>query len=55
LKTMCAWCNRETGEKDDKGVNGTSHGICKECFTRLMRELEDEIHTDRGNKNDARF
>ena len=52
---MCAWCNRETGEKDGKGVNGISHGICRECFARLMSEMESKSYIDGSDKNDARF
>ena len=35
MKIVCAWCGRDIGEKDGKGVEGISHGVCKECFDRL--------------------
>ena len=31
MNLVCAWCDRDLGEKDGKGETGTSHGICKEC------------------------
>jgi len=55
VKTVCAWCNKETGEKDGKGIKGISHGMCEECFARLMRDVENKIHTNGGDKNAARF
>ena len=33
MKVVCAWCKKELGEKEGKGV---SHGICKPCKERLL-------------------
>ena len=31
LKIICAWCGKDMGEKNNKGLEGVSHGICDEC------------------------
>ena len=31
VKVTCAWCGKDMGEKDGRGVEGVSHGICEEC------------------------
>lgn len=36
-KVICAWCDKDLGEKE--GVVGTSHGICSECHS-FAREKE---------------
>lgn len=30
IKRICAWCNKEMGEKEAEG-EGATHGICPEC------------------------
>jgi hypothetical protein len=35
MKVVCSWCGRDTGEKDGKGIEGVSHGICGECVAKL--------------------
>ena len=40
---MCARCGKDMGEKDGKGVEGVSHSWCKECFAKLMAEVENKI------------
>ncbi|HEX7586553.1 MAG TPA: hypothetical protein VF390_02890 [Patescibacteria group bacterium] len=30
IKRICAWCNKELGEKEAEG-EGATHGICPEC------------------------
>ena len=39
--TKCAWCNKimEKQESDEL----TSHGICEECYSRIKKEIEDQI------------
>ena len=32
LKSVCMYCKKYMGEKDGKGVEGISHGICRECW-----------------------
>jgi len=33
LKIECMYCRKAMGEKDGKGTEGTSHGICEECWS----------------------
>ncbi len=50
MKIVCAWCGRETGEKDGGGVDGVSHTICKGCSDKLaLRVGAEEAGT---GKND---
>ncbi len=35
MKITCAWCGNDIGEKDGEGIEGASHGICEECFSKL--------------------
>ena len=44
MKVVCAWCDKDMGEKDGKGVEGISHGICEECLAKVLKEEKD------GNK-----
>ncbi len=34
LKIACMYCEKDMGEKDGKGVEGTSHSICRECWEK---------------------
>ena len=34
MKIVCAWCGKDMGEKDGKGVAGVSHSICEECYEK---------------------
>ena len=36
MRIVCAWCGKDMGEKDGRGVEGVSHSICQECFAMLM-------------------
>jgi len=52
LTIVCAWCNKDMGEKDGQGVSGTTHGICPDCQEKIMNELKErriENH-DTSNK-----
>lgn len=40
MKIVCAWCGGEIGEKDGKGVDGTSHTMCQRCFDSLVLRAE---------------
>ena len=41
-KVICAWCDKELGEKEDLG--GDSHGLCLECKEMLKsKEIKKEI------------
>ena len=46
VRMVCAWCNKDMGEKDGKGVEGVSHGLCQECFDRMVLEAENGLMLD---------
>jgi len=35
MRIVCAWCSKEMGWKDGKGVEGVSHSICDECYEEI--------------------
>ena len=39
MKSICAWCGNDMGEKDGQGVEGVSHGICEECENKLEEAM----------------
>lgn len=39
MKVACAWCGKDMDEKDGRGVEGTSHGICEECENKHFPEM----------------
>ena len=49
MKIVCAWCGKDMGEKDGKGAEGVSHGICRECFAKLMAKVESKSSTEDEN------
>lgn len=38
IKIVCAWCGKDMGTKDGKGVEGITHGICPECLIKQIGE-----------------
>ncbi len=52
MKIVCAWCGKDMGEKDGRGVEGVTHGQCKQCFTKFMAKLES--NTSARDKQDGR-
>ena len=40
LTVVCAWCGKSMGTKEGFGVEGISHGICKECKAKMEEEIE---------------
>ncbi len=43
LKIVCAWCDKDMGEKDGEGIEGTSHSICHACLEKFLSQGEPEI------------
>lgn len=40
IKIICAWCEKDMGEKESLGSESTiSHGICEECAKKVMDDL----------------
>jgi hypothetical protein len=35
LKIVCAWCGKDMGVRDGKGVEGITHSICPECRVKF--------------------
>ncbi|MFC2019739.1 hypothetical protein ACFLU4_07345 [Chloroflexota bacterium] len=48
MKTICAWCGKDMGDKDGEGIEGTSHGLCQECFERLKQNNLTTVPHDEG-------
>jgi len=36
MKIVCAWCNKDMGQKEPLSDKSTTHGMCKECFKKIM-------------------
>ena len=51
MKIVCAWCGKEMGEKNGKGVGGVSHSICQECLAKLIARVESKSST--GSEQDG--
>lgn len=43
MKIVCAWCNKNMGEKNGRGVEGVTHGMCKQCLAKFMAKVESNI------------
>ena len=39
LKVFCPWCGKVLGEKDGKGVEGVSAGLCTKCHAKLEAQI----------------
>jgi len=51
MKIECAWCGREMGEKDGKGVEGVSHSVCEECYKKQTSHAKNSLGKVTGVKN----
>ena len=40
MKIVCAWCGKDMGEKNGKGMEGISHSICEKCLVKLTAKVE---------------
>ncbi len=55
IKIICAWCQREMGEKEGDAPNPVSHSICSACKKMVLTEIDSIPHTkDSHNKHDER-
>ena len=52
MKIVCAWCGKDMGEKNGKGVEGISHSICQKCLARLTAKVESKSST--GSEQDGK-
>jgi len=39
ITIQCAWCKKEMGTKDGKGVSGISHSMCPKCFKKELAKI----------------
>ena len=45
MKIVCAWCGKDMGENEARGVEGVTNRICKECLAKLMTKVESKSST----------
>jgi DNA-directed RNA polymerase subunit RPC12/RpoP len=43
LMIVCAWCGKPMGEKDGKGVEGTTSSICPECRVKFGKKRDTSV------------
>lgn len=39
IRVICMDCHKDLGEKDGKGVDGVSHGLCDECMDKRIKSF----------------
>ena len=49
VKIECAWCGKYMGEKDGYGVEGVTHGMCKQCSAKLKVEAKNRVASVKSN------
>ena len=52
MKIVCAWCGKDMGEKEGKGIEGISHSICDQCADKLVMEMKGMLK-DEGDAQDS--
>ena len=35
MRSVCAWCGKDLGEKEPLGDKSTTHGMCKSCYQKM--------------------
>ena len=48
MKIVCACCGKDMGEKDGKGIEGISHGVCDQCLKKLKAKTTSKISAEDG-------
>ena len=51
MKIVCAWCEKDMGEKEGEGIEGISHSVCEECADKLVLEMKGLLEIERGAEN----
>ena len=51
MKIVCSWCGKVMGEKDGEGIDGISHSVCDECYTKLNYEAKESSRNIISIKN----
>ena len=42
MKSICAWCKKDMGDKEPLEDLSTTHGMCKECYERMEKEIDEK-------------
>ena len=51
MKIVCAWCEKDMGEKEGEGIEGISHSICEECADKLVLDMKKLLEIERAVGN----
>ena len=55
IQVICAWCQREMGEKEGEAPYPISHSICSDCEQKVRSETEEILnHNNRVSKQHER-
>ena len=41
MKRVCCYCQKKMGEKEPLEDKRATHGVCKPCFDKQMKEIDD--------------
>lgn len=52
MKIVCAWCQKDLGEKEPLEDKNVTHGICVDCLIKANQEIE-ELHTIHTRRTDV--
>lgn len=44
MKIVCAWCEKELGEKEPLEDKDITHGMCFRCFLKIRREMRKSVN-----------
>ena len=51
MKMVCAWCSKHLSGPED---GEESHGICKPCADKLVKEYDEDDRYNRGKWGDLK-
>ena len=51
MKIVCAWCEKDMGEKEGEGIEGISHSVCEECANKLVLEMKKLLEPEGDAEN----
>ena len=44
MKILCAWCYKFMGTKEPLEDTDTTHGMCQDCYAKVIKRKEEAIH-----------
>ena len=50
MRRVCAWCQKDLGEKEPLDNKTLTHGLCKECGDIYFKGDEEEEINNENNK-----